>query len=107
MAAESAHADHIWAKSSFSIWQVNIQGFLSSCAELVARIRTAKVKPSLICINATFLDCSVGEVALEGYVLIGRRDRDDGHKGSGVAVFAQTLLADCITLLLRSKTHEK
>jgi hypothetical protein len=46
----------------------------------------------------------VGEVHVEGYTIIGR---SDGRKCGGVAVFAQTQLADNMTLMLKSKMHER
>jgi hypothetical protein len=104
--AEEPNID-LWQASSFVLWHVNIQGLISSCAELVARIRIAKVKPHIICLNENFLDKSVGDVTIEGYTIVGRRDRSDGRKCGGVAVYVQSRLAECVTLLQKSITHER
>ena len=64
-----------------------------------------KVKPTLICSNETFLDKE--KVDIERYELVGRRDREDGRKFGGVAVFAQSDLADSMTLMTASKVHER
>ena len=61
-------------------------------------IRFSRVTPSLVCLNETFLDVSVKDVLLEGYELIARRDRDDGRKGGGVAVYAHSSVANGVTL---------
>jgi hypothetical protein len=97
----------VWTKSKFSVLHVNIRGFISHCSELVARLRTMRVRPTIICLNETFLDCSVGEVELEGYSMIGRRDRRDGRRCGGVAVFAVTNQADRVTLLKDSIISER
>ena len=92
-------------QSQVLVFGINIQGFFSSCAELVARLRMTKVKPTLIYLNKTFLNKEKAEI--EGYELVGRRDRDDERKFGGVAVFAQSLLADSLTLMKTSKVHER
>jgi hypothetical protein len=66
-----------------------------------------EVKPTIICINETFFDESIKDVMLEGYVLIGRRDRQDVRKCGGVAVFALALQADQITLVHKSASSER
>ena len=45
-------------------------------------------KPDLVCINETFLYRAVEAIALEGYSLVARRDRNDGRKCGGIAAFA-------------------
>ena len=57
----------IRSQAKLSILHVNTQGLLSSLPELTARIRLMKDKPMFVRINKTFLDKSVGTVALEGY----------------------------------------
>ena len=66
-----------------------------------------KMKPCLICLNETWLDSSVKSIALEGYVLVGRRDRRDGRECGGVAVFAATGVSDSVTLLKDSESSER
>ena len=46
-------------------------------------------------------------MSLEGYVLIGRRDRQDGQMCQGVAVFAHALPANNITSQQKSPTSER
>ena len=66
--------------------QFNLRGFLSKCVELDAYLQVAG--PDIVCLTETHLDPSVGEIALTGYELITRRDREDGRAGGGIAVFA-------------------
>ena len=54
----------------------------------------------------TFLDASVEEVPLQEYELVARRDRDDGRKCGGVAVFAQMDQA-AMESSLESKLHHE
>ena len=60
-----------------------------------------------MCLNETFLDLSIGEVLVEGYTLIGRRDRNDGRWRGGVAVYCAAQHADYITLLHISDESER
>ena len=98
-----------WQKSNFVLWHVNIRGLISHRAELTARIRMAKKKPQILCLNETFLDASVkdGVVEIEGYSIVGRRDRRDGRKCGGVAVYVQSQMAASVTLMQDSDTHER
>jgi hypothetical protein len=89
------------------VLHVNIRGFVSHSAELAAHIRLMKAAPSIVCINETFLDKLVENVELEGYAVIGRRDRDDGRKCGGVMVFARTEIANNVTLLEKSGQSER
>ena len=57
------------------VWHVNVQGLRSHVAELVARLRMSEHSPHLLSLNETFLDQSVGEVEIEGYVISARWDR--------------------------------
>ena len=74
---------------------------------MTAVIRACKQPPALVCLNETFLDPSTEDVELEGYQLIARRDRDDGRKCGGVAVFARADAARAVTLVEKSKTNER
>ena len=80
---------------------------MSSLAELVARLRSMKVKPTLICLNETWLDPSTKKIELEGYVLISRRDRQDGRKCGGVAVLALENRAASVSELRKSEKSER
>ena len=66
-----------------------------------------KDTPAMICINETFLDPSTGNIEIEGYVLIGRRDRQDGRKCGGIAVFVRIGLAENMTLVKISVVSER
>ena len=52
------------------IMHVNIQGLLSHLAELSAFIRLSKSPPDVVCVNETFLDSSVEDVLLEGFIVV-------------------------------------
>ena len=97
----------LWKPAKFSILHLNIRGFLKKCAELTARLRSMKVKPTMVCLNETFLNKSVQEVTLEGNTLVGRRDRQDGRKCGGGAAFAKKEVSGSITLLEASATSER
>ena len=93
--------------NTFDILHVNIRGLLSHVAELTARLRLMEVKPVLLCINETFLDPSVEEVDVEGYTIVARRDRCNGQKCGGVAVYALASRANHVTFLERSADSER
>ena len=76
--------------AALDILHMNIQGFLSHAAELVAFVRLCHKPPAIICLNETFLDKSIVRVELEGYEVSARRDREDGRKCGGVLVFSRT-----------------
>ena len=57
----------------------------------------SKTVPAIVCLNETFLDESVEDVSLEGYIMVARRDRADGRKGGGVAVYALDSIANRVT----------
>ena len=96
-----------WEPESFTIWHCNIRGWLTHNAELAARIRLESQRPAVVCLNETLLDKSVGAVHLEGYALIGRRDRCDGRRGGGVMVFAREDHAAAVTLSFVSGEAER
>ena len=93
--------------TAFSIFFVNIRGLLSHLAELTAALRILEVLPGLVCLNETFLDTSVEDITLESYELVARRDRDDGRKCGGVAVFVHESVKSRVTLLSKSATSER
>ena len=92
------------------IMHVNIRGLLSHLAELSAFVRLCAAPPDIICVNETFLDVSIEEVNLEGFVVVGRRDRSyngDERRCGGVIVFARNTIADHVTLLVTSDSAER
>ena len=86
---------------------MNIRGWVSHAAELTAIIRSMKNKPDLVCVNETFLNHSVEDIALEGYAVVGRRDRCDGRAGGGIAALAWTSIRDRVTLASTSEEAER
>jgi len=100
-------AQSLFHADVFKILFYNVQGLLSHLAELAAAIRLSELKPSLVCLNETFLDVSVEDVGLEGYDLVARRDRDDGRKGGGVAVYASKAVSSRMVLIEKSVSSER
>ena len=89
---------------------VNIQGWRSHVTELCAVIRLSATPPDIICVNETFLDDGVEHIELEGFDVIGRRDRSysgDKRTCGGVIVFARGVIADHVTLLRISDVAER
>jgi hypothetical protein len=97
----------VWNDAKFRALHVNIRGWISHAAELLARIRLMNEKPDLICVNETFLDRTIEYISLEGYALIARRDRADGRKCGGIAAFALTTIAERVTLVESSQDAER
>ena len=89
------------------VLHLNVQGFISHCTELTTRLRQLERIPDLVCLNETFLNKSVKEVQLEGFVLIARRDKKSKKKGGGIAVCARSDVASRCTLLSESETSER
>ena len=100
-------ANNLFGKETFHILFYNIRGLLSHSTELMAVVRISKIPPALICLNETFLDESVEDVVLEGYSIVARRDRSDGRKCGGVAVYALDSIARRVTLVEKSKSCER
>ena len=68
------------------------------------------IQPSLICLNETFLDDAVEKIELEGFIVVGRRDRShagDDRRCGGVIVFARTSIAEHVTLMHTSEVSER
>ena len=70
-------------------------------------MRLSTVPPSLICLNETFLDDSVEDVSLEGYECVARRDRADGRKCGGVAVYAAKSISGRMAMVEKSSSSER
>ena len=58
---------------------------MSSIDELVGYLMLMKKRPSILCLNETFLDKSIGDVVIEGYTLASRLDLKDGRQCGGIA----------------------
>ena len=95
------------SEQTFHILFYNVQGFLSHVAELSAVIRVSKTMPTSVCLNETLLDDSVDEVVLERYSIVPRRDRYDGRKGGGVAVYALDSVSSRVTMVEQSVSSER
>lgn len=108
--AWAAEESAAWSTSEdecFTLWHLNVRGWLSHAAEVTARLRLAARRPELLCLNETFLDRSTEDLLLEGYRLVARRDRSDHSGWGGVAVFAREGLQSRVTLLETSTTDER
>ena len=104
---ETTEERHTWQDMKFRVLHVNIRGWVSHVAELVARLRRMKEKPNLICVNETFLDRTLEHLTLEGYTLVARRDRNDGRQGGGIAALAASDIAERVTLIQSSDDAER
>ena len=100
-------APGLFEANDFHILFYNIRGLTSHLAELAAVIRTSQPSPSLICLNETFLDKARENVDLEGFELIARRDRDDGRKCGGIAVFARVDIVGRMAMIEKSTSAER
>ena len=93
-----------------TIMHINIQGLRSHLAELSAVIRLHCEPPDIVCVNETFLDDGVEQIELEGFDVVGQRDRSysgDERSCGGVIVFARAEIADHATLLVISEVAER
>ena len=79
----------------FRILNTNLHVFLSHRTELEYHIANVGF-PEIIAITESFLDESVLEGHLEGFVIVSCLDRRDGRIQGGIAVFAHTSVEDMI-----------
>ena len=70
---ESTRVEAVLVMAQSSWLDPGEEGGGIDCAD-AAVIRVSKFIPALVCLNETFLDKSIGEVPLEGYSLVARRD---------------------------------
>ena len=85
-----------------NILHINIQGLRSHRAELCAALRIEKPTPDIVCINESFLDEGTEELEIEGYRLVGQRDRSysgDKRRCGGIIMYAREAIADHVTLM--------
>ena len=100
-------ATTLFQAQDFHVLFFNIQGLKSHLPELSAFRHLAKIQPSVVCLNETFLDESIGEAILEGYDIVSRRDRKDGRKAGGVAVYALRSISDRIAEVEKSDSSDR
>ena len=95
--------------SDFTFFHCHIRGFISKRALLDGQLQLFQAPSTLVCLNETFLDESVGDgaVTLGGYNLVARRDRRDGRCGGGIACFALAAASARITFCEHSMEHER
>ena len=103
-------APNVGALPDTCIMHVNIQGLRSHVDELCAVVRLSATPPDIVRVNETFLDDGVEQIELEGFDVVGRRDRsysgDDRSRG-GVIVFARAEIANHVTLSMISEVAER
>lgn len=87
----------------------NNRGFLLTRAELEAHLALLSTPPTFVALTETLLNESAADalVQLTGYRLVSRRDRRDGRKGGGVALFVKEEYKNCVNLLEHSETSER
>ena len=94
-------------KTEVTMLLVNIRSLLKNSAELQATVRLMHQKPDIIFLNETWLDRSVAEIPLEGYVCVARTDRRNGQKCGGVATYARDAIAPHTALAHESAVAER
>ena len=92
--------------SSFSLLCVNIQGLISHSAELFAHLELIGL-PFIVGVTETWLSNNVGNALLPGYSVISQRDRHDGRRCGGIALFARVSVASQIVHVADSVEHER
>ena len=92
----------------FSFFLLNLRGFVSHSAELVAVIEELGF-PTFVCLNETLLpgERAMPKIVLEGYSLVSRLDRRDSSGWGGVALFARTGFEQCIVHIGDSDATER
>ena len=92
----------------FSFFLINLRGFVSHSAELVAVIEELGF-PTFVCLNETLLpgERAMPKIVLQGYSLVSRLDRRDLSGWGGVALFAKTGFEHCIVHIGDSDATER
>ena len=85
-----------------SFLHLNNIGFTSHIIELIAVLRSMSTLPNIILMNETFLIRSTENIEFEGYSCVARRDRRDGSKCGGTAVFGEIEIAERVALAMYS-----
>lgn len=83
-----------------------MQGLIIHSVELEAHIELLSL-PVLVGIIETFLNASIINLILIGYILISRLDRRDGRSGGGIALFALVDIASQVVHVGYSEIHER
>ena len=99
--------DELVGSSEMSVLLLNVQGLMSSSAELCGQLRLMDRRPEILCLNETWLDRSIKDFPIEGYTCVGRRDRTSGKKCGGVATYVINEKAAQVTSLEDSKDAER
>ena len=63
--------------------------------------------PSLLSLNETWLDKSVGSITVPGYTLVSRLDRRDGRKAGGIVFFALDIFFENVSFVMESPVFER
>ena len=100
--------------TNFTLLQVivgNNRGFLLNRAKLEAHLQL-NGNPTFVALTETLLEGDEQQKdtvkpQLTGYTLVSQRNRRDGRKGGGVALFVKDEHACCVNLLQHSETHER
>ena len=98
--------------TNFTLLQANVgnnRGFLLTRGELEGHLALVNPAPTFVGLIETLLNKSAadGQVQLAGYHLVSRRDRRDGRKGGGVALFVKEEHRACVNLLKHSDNSER
>ena len=86
------------AGEEFVISHINIRGWLSNSAHLVAQLQLRSSMPQLILMNETKLDRSVENAHLDGYDVVARKDNEAKQHGGGVLVYANKAISNRVGL---------
>ena len=92
----------------FSFFLINLRGFVSHSAELVATIEELGF-PTFVCLNETLLpgERAMPTIVLEGYSVVSRLDRRDNSGWGGIALFAKNGYEQCIVHVGDSEVTER
>ena len=93
-------------ETMFTLFHTNIQGFTTNQVHLLTHLEFLNY-PTFVALNETMLDESTEHLRLPGYVLVARRDRQDGRKGGGVALFVHKSFSSSVVLLEKSALDER
>ena len=69
------------------VLQANLNGFVTHGIDIEVELETMTRKPDAVFLSETRTDRGSPDMALTGYVLLCRRDRDSNNRGGGIAVF--------------------
>ena len=92
----------------FAFFLLNLRGFVSHSAELVAVIEELNF-PTFVCLNETLLpgERAMRKIILDGYSLVSRLDRRDNSGWGGIALFAKSGFEQCMVHVGDSPVTER